>query len=343
VNKRLIILSGLLAAQLLLVAAVNLTSEDYGLFQADEMLLSFETQGVDGLYIDDGTNSVQMKKLAGQWQLPMSGDFPANSGSVERLLNTLSMLKKGWPVAKTRSAARRFNVDEEHFERKLVLLSGDEAQATLYVGSSPGFRKVYVKTGLGNEVFAVEFNTWTAGAKADDWIDKEVLALDADDLERIEISGLTLQLQDGEWQVSDLAVEEQTNGDVSRSLVASLTGLRIQSLLGIDAKPEYRQDEPALELKVMRQSGDVLSYRFSKPEDASYYVLKRSDQEHYFQVAEYTVNPIKETTRETLVQARIQEALSDAVELHDETDEAGERPDEDRGSDVGRKPVEDVE
>ena len=92
-----------------------------------------------------------------------------------------------------------------------------------------------------------------------------------------------------------------------------MSGLRIQSLLGTDVKPEYRQDEPALELTMTRNDGEVLSYRFSKPEDAAYYVLKRSDMEVYFKVAEYTVNPVKDTTREKLVQARTEETSSDAV------------------------------
>ena len=59
-----------------------------------------------------------------------------------------------------------------------------------------------------------------------------------------------------------------------------------------------------------RKGGEVLSYRFSKPEDASYYVLKRPDLDHYFKVAEYTANPVKETARENRVQARTDEASS---------------------------------
>ena len=50
-----------------------------------------------------------------------------------------------------------------------------------------------------------------------------------------------------------------------------------------------------------RMGGEVLSYHFSKPEDASYYVLKRSDLDHYFEVAKYAANPIKKATGENLV------------------------------------------
>jgi len=260
-----------------LAVAVNLAGEDYGVFQASDTLLSFEKQAVDGLRVDDGTDSVVLKKQAGQWRLPKSDDFPVKLSSVERLLNTLAVLERGWPVAKTRGAARRFKVDEEQFERKLVLLSGDETQATLYIGSSPGFRKVYVRPGQGNDVFAVEFDLWTAAATTDGWIDKDILTLDESDVERVEIAGVTLQRQDDKWRVAGLAEKEQTKGEQSRSLLAKLTGLRIQSLLGTEAKPGYRQNEPALELKVTRRGGEVLSYRFSKPEGAASFVLKRSD------------------------------------------------------------------
>ena len=310
-KKWIFILSGLLAVQFTLTAAVNLTSEDYEAFQAEEKVLSFDEKKVDGLRIEDGTDSVSLKKQEGKWLLPESDDFPANQSSIERLLGNLATLKKGWPVTKTRSAVRRFKVDEKQFERKLVLLSGDEAQATLYVGTSPGFRKVYIRPADGDEVLAVEFNTWDAGAKADHWIDKDVLTLDESDVERVEMPSVTLQWEDGKPQVAILGEKEQTNEKESRSLLGKLAKLRIQSLMGTGAKPEYQQDKSAFEVKITRKGGEILNYRFSKSEGASYYILKRSDLDHYFKVAEYTLNPIKETTREKLVQATSEETSSE--------------------------------
>lgn len=55
----------------------------------------------------------------------------------------------------------------------------------------------------------------------------------------------------------------------------------------------------------------LLGWRFSQPEDAACYVLKRSDLQHYFKLAEHTVNPLKETTREKLVQAGTETASSE--------------------------------
>jgi len=311
-KKWILILSGLLSAQLVLAVVLNLTGEDYGTFQAEERLLSFNRQAVDGLRIEDGTDSLVLKKQEGKWLLPESGDFPASQANVKRLLDKLAVMEKGWPVAKTRSAARRFTVSEQQFERKLTLFADDDAQATLYVGSSPGFRKVYVRPGNENDIFAVDFNTWEAEAKDDDWIDKGVLTLDESIVERLEMPGIILQRQDGRLQVINLEENEQTNVEESSALLGKLTGLRVQSLLGTDAEPEYRQDEPDLEVRITTEGGGVLDYRFSKPQDAAYYVLKRSDLDFFFAVAEHTVNPVREATRENLVQARTEETPTDA-------------------------------
>ena len=118
-KRWIFILSGVLAAQLVLAAVLNLTGEEYGAFQAEEKLLSFKKQAVGGLRIEDGTDSVVLNKQEGRWLLSERGDFPASQRDVERLLDKLAALEKGWPVAKTRGAARRFRVDKDQFAHSL--------------------------------------------------------------------------------------------------------------------------------------------------------------------------------------------------------------------------------
>jgi hypothetical protein len=328
-KKWITILSGLLVAQLVLAITVNLTSQDYGAFQPEQKLLVFDEKKVDGLRIEDGTDSVVLRKRGDKWLLPENGDFSVSSGSVERLLEKLAAMQKGWPVATTSAAVPRFKVAEEQFERKLTLLSGEDAVARLYVGNSPGFRKVHVRPEDEDKVFAVAFNTFEANAKADDWIDKGVLGLDENEIERIEMPLFVLQRQDGKLEVEGLGEKEQTNETEARALTVKFAGLSIQSLLGTEMKPEYRQDQPELEVNLTRKGGGVLSYRFSKPEGQAYFVLKRSDLDHYFKVAEFTVNPIKEITREKLVQATaegtpVEASAENPAEEVVETEEATE-------------------
>lgn len=300
-KKWIAILTGTLILQLALSLTLNLTGREYDAFEPQEKLLAFDEKAVDGLRIEDGKNSLVLAKRDGKWRLPESGDFPADEGAVRRLLDRLAGLEKGWAVATTAGAARRFKVDDQGFERKLTLLTKDQPQAVLFVGTSPGFRKVHARPQGGDAVYAVAFNTWDANAKADDWIDKGILALDPAEVMRLEMPSFVLQRDGNDLQVTDLSDQEEIHAPEVSSLVGRITGLRIQSVLGTEVKPEYGQDEPALDFKVTRQGGEVLTYRFSKPKDGTYYVLKRSDLDQYFKVAEYAVKPIQESKRETLV------------------------------------------
>jgi len=306
-KKWIVVLSLLLVAQLGLAFTLGLTGERYSAFEPKEKLLAFEAQAVDGLHIESAEAKLLLSKREGRWVLPESGDFPADQGAVKRLLDKLAALQKGWPLATTTGAARHFKVTDDAFERKLTLLSGEKTEATLYVGTSPGFRKVHVRPADGDEVYAVAFNTWEANPKADDWIDKEILKLDEKRVKRIEMPGFILQREGESLQLSDLAEQEQSNGEAVRKLVDRLAGLRIDSLLGREAKPEFQQENPVLEIKLTRDDDELLSYRFSKPETGGYYVLKRSDLDTYFKVAEFAVNPLKEETREKLVQLKSEE------------------------------------
>ncbi|KFI22177.1 DUF4340 domain-containing protein [Nitrosococcus oceani] len=313
-KKWITILSGLLLAQLVLAVAINLMGENYDAFEPQEPLLAFDVKAVEGLRIEDEQNSLLLKKQDGQWWLPESGDFPADQDAVERLLDELAVLEKGWPVATTAGAAKRFKVDQNVFERKLTLLGKDEAEAVLYVGTSPGFRKVHVRPAEEEAVYAVAFNTWEANAKADDWINKDILKLDGDQVTRVEMPGFVLE-RDGETlKVADLDAQEETKREEARALVDKLADLRIQSLLDSEAESEYQQAEPELEIKLARKSGDPLTYRFFKPEEEDYYLLKRSDWEPYFKVAAFTLEPIKEIGRENLVQAKTEETPKETAE-----------------------------
>ena len=297
-KKWIAVFGGLLTAQLVLAVALYFTGETYSAFEPTEMLVAVDMDPVDTLKIADGKEQLVLSKKDGEWVLPGSSDFPADPATVQRLLERLVELKKGWPVATTSGAAERFKVAPDAFERKLTLFADEEAVATLYLGTSPGFRKVHARPEGDDEVYAVAFNTWELNTSADNWIDKDVLKLQAKDIERIELPDLALQREGDRFGVSD---GEESKQDAVQSFVDRLTGIQVQSVLGAEALPGYRQDEPELEIRLLHKGGDSLTYRFSKPRDAGHYVLKRSDLDYYFRVAEFAVSPIKDTGREKLV------------------------------------------
>lgn len=298
-KKWIAILSGLLILQLALALGLNLAGEDYAAFEPTEQLLAFEPAVVDGVRIEDGEASVELTRRDGAWVLPGRGGFPADQDAVERLIEKLAALQKGWPVATTAGAVERFKVSDEAYERRISLLAGGTPKAALYVGTSPGFRKVHVRPSGDEAVYAAAFDTWEARTRADDWIDKSVLALDEAEVTRIELPGLVLERDGDGFRVAGLAEGEEGNPDESRALVETLARLRVESLLDAGGVPA--DEPPVLELTVTRSERGPLTYRVWKPGDGGDYALTRSDFEQGFGVAGYSIEPLLTASREKLV------------------------------------------
>ncbi len=301
-RRSIVILGALLALQVVLAVSLNLGRDSYRAFEPEEKLLAVDAGRVDGIHILDGDGGeIMLEKREGQWRLPGLSGFPADQAAAERLVERLTTLDKGWPVATTGSASRRFKVADGAFERQVTLSKGDETLAVLFIGPSPGFRKVHVRVPGEESIYAAEYSAFEANAKTDDWLDKGVLAQPADDIQRVDLPGLSLSRQDGQLVVTGLEEGEETIEDEARRLLDRIAGLRIRSVLGTEQKAEYRQDEPLLRYSIALESGVQRDYVFSKPENADYYVLKASQREEYFKVDTWAVDPLKEAMRNTLV------------------------------------------
>lgn len=301
-KKWITILCGLLVVQIAVAVGLHVNRADYGAFEPEEKLLSFDTEAVDHIRIDsDADKHVVLNKQDSQWQLPELNDFPADQGNVTRLLDRLANLEKGWPVATTKGAAKRFKVAEASFERKLTLAQGENTQATLYVGTSPGFRKVHVRLPDEDDIHAAAFNAYGVGAKHEDWIDKAILTHPAQTIRRVELPGFTLQQQDGKLDVTGLSEDEETIQDEAKRLLDRIAGLHIRNVLVLDATSDDRQNASAFRYTLELASGEKRSYDYFKPKDAEHYVLEVSHRDESFQVDTWVVNQMKDVTRDKLI------------------------------------------
>lgn len=316
-KRWIVILSALLIAQIVLAVAVNLTRQHYGAYEPQAKLLAFDPQAVDTLKIEDGKGSVLLRKKDGKWVLPERADYPVGD-SADQLIEKLAGLDKGWPVATTTAAAPRFKVAADAFERQLTLRAGDTELARLYLGTSPGIRKVHARPANEEAIYAVAMETIEASANVDDWIDRRILALEADELTRVELPGVVLERTDDTWRVLDLGAEQQTDAEEAHVLASKAAGLEIQALLGTEPDPEYRQEQPELEMTLARRDGTQFVYRFSRPENENFWVLRRSDFPYFFKVADYAVKPLKEASREQLIRTPDTAAPQPGINPEDE-------------------------
>ena len=297
----ILILSLVLVAQVVLAVTFNLNRAEHGAFQSQEKLLATDPAAADAVVIEGEEARIRLTRDDGVWRLPESHGFPASGSKVEQVMAELAALQKGWPVATSADAAQRFKVASQAFERKIVFQQGDSEVATLYMGTSPGFRKIHARLEGENEIYAVPFSAYQAGVEAGDWLDAEFLKLDTQDISAVQLPDVKLQRESDGVDVVDLAADEETVKSEAEGVLRKLAELRVQEVLGNEPDARFRQDEPALSASVTLKDEQTLTYTFSKPQDADYYVVKRSDQPYFLKVAAFTVDDIKAIDRETLV------------------------------------------
>jgi hypothetical protein len=316
-------LAVLLAAQLVLAVGMSFTAPDLTAVRPDTPLLDLGDRSVDRLTIEGPDDQQLVLARQGEdWVLPETGDFPADSSKVDHLLERLKGLKRGLPIATTAGATKRFKVSDDAFERRVLLAQGADTLATLYLGTSPGMRRIHARTDADDAVYAAEFGIYDAPVKSEDWENKSVLQIPPGEIEKLTLSALTLSrlpgtgsgaaAEEGDkqkggqpgWIAETLGEGETLNQANVDTLVDKLAGLNIAAVLGREEKPEYGLGEPALVLSLQRQGGEAVEYRLGKREAENDYVLKASSRPEYFRLPGYAGEAlIKAATREQLVAA----------------------------------------
>ncbi len=315
-EKSIKLLTALLVLQML--AAVGLGLTDRGLSAGSQTgpLLEVDGEKVDRITLEgpDGAKVVLANK-DGRWQLPDAGGFPADGDRVRRLIDRLSGLQAGTPVATSDEARRRFKVGEEAFERRITLARGDQTLATLYLGSSPGMKRIHARTGDQEAIHVVELAAYQVPVSADDWRDKALLSLPSSEIAAIEIDGLRIERagkagdeqsegtdEEPAWTASPLPEGKRLKVEAADKLVRRLADLRFEKVLGKEPKPEYGLEQPLLELEVTRKEGETIRYRLGKAPEKEAYTLKVSSRPEYFRLASFVAKPLIEAAaREALL------------------------------------------
>jgi hypothetical protein len=266
-----------------------------------------------------GENSrIELAKKNGAWVLPTSFDAPADGAKVTALLDRLSGLKRGLPIATSEGALKRFKVADADFERRLVLSAGDKALATVYFGSSPGLRKSDARFGTDKAVYTVDLPTYELPTDSGAWLSGELLRADAAKLAEIDIAngaatGLVsgrMQLvrthgtdkQPDSWADPALSGGQHLDSAGVDALAQQLGQLHVDAVLGTAARPEWQQDHPQLALTLKDEKSHAVDWTLSRPQDGDFYVLKSSSQPWFFSLSSAVGKELVDASaRETLI------------------------------------------
>ena len=143
--------------------------------QRPEPLLSFEPDSIQRIEISaiGEKRGVTLVRDTDNWQLVP--DIPADADKVEQFLTKLADTDSGWPVAEQDSTAERFEVTNENHQRHIVLYDADKVLGGVYLGTSPGYRKVHARADSGGPVYSVKFSVYEVGMDSASWLDRSIL------------------------------------------------------------------------------------------------------------------------------------------------------------------------
>jgi len=302
-------LGALLLLQLLLVVAV--WSGDTGLSNPEPGAPLFDLKGVTPQRITlEGPEGekLRLERRDGQWQLPELAGYPADQSRVKRLLERLGALKQGMPLALSEAAQQRFRVASDRFERRLTLEADGKTLARLYLGDSQGAGRAALRREEDSAIYSAKLPSYELPLDLQAWEEKSVLTFDRKKLVAITLSGLELSRSQaqgesgtGKWQASALKEGERLDPEAVEELVGKLAGLRIDSVLGREVKPEYQIDKPLLELTLRFTDGASRDYLLAKDKEGNH-LLKSSSRAEYFRLASYLAEPLlKAARRDALV------------------------------------------
>jgi hypothetical protein len=283
VSGRGMMLSALLALQLAIVA-VLLLREPAVSGTEQETLLTFERNAVDEIRIgstEDGGAEVVVARNGDRWVLP--DGHPADADRVGEVLDRLSALRAGWPVATLAAASGRFQVAAEDHQRRVLLLAEGRPVVDVYLGTSPGFQRVHARRADAEAVFSVALSNFQVPVRADEWLDKALLQPGGYLASVTRVGGWRLERDDDGWLLDGAAA----NPVAAARLEQRLVELRVT---GIAAPPEPGL-EPAAVFEIVDPQGP---YRLSVFADAggNDYRVASDRRDGYFRLAAYLADQL---------------------------------------------------
>jgi hypothetical protein len=297
-------MTAVLGFQLILAAILWTSGSDYTAYKAKEPLLAFDAAKVDQIEIgESGANNLVLTKQEGSWIVPAMAGFPADGAKISGLMTKITGLKKGWPVASSSEAAKRFKVTDEAHERLIVLKSGGKETGKLFIGTSPAFKQAHARAGNESSIYNVAFATYDAGVRGEEWMDRSLLNIPQDQIASISMGDVTLERKDGKFILAGLSPNEKPNETAIYRLVGALSFPAFDAVAGKGPEALAKAGQPDIEVTVKRTAGDPVILKYKKEAAGGAYLFASSANSFLLRASEAAIEPIVKAKREALIEA----------------------------------------
>lgn len=300
-QKKITIAAVLLAVQVGLVMLFQLVGSGRSSSAPDTSWLSVKAEQVSVVEITGSKNDKMVLEKSGDaWLIKDSFGALASNEQVKAMLEKIAGFKKGFAVATTPGAAKRFKVAEDQFERHIVLKDKDTIVGDFYVGTSPGFRQIHARKSGSDEVLVVALSTFELETARDTWLDKNLLHEKKDELTGLVFPEVTLKKIEDKWQAEGLAAGQETEAKEIEKVVDRAANVTIQDVLDPAVVAPLLSTTPAFKFSLTRKDGKSVEFAFYKQEGDAY-VLKQSDRDLVCKVTALQVEGLKKVTKESIL------------------------------------------
>ncbi|NIP14734.1 MAG: DUF4340 domain-containing protein [Pseudomonadales bacterium] len=263
-------LAALLAIQLVVTGALLLV-DARGAGSTSPGFLEVAADSVDRLVVSGEGTVLEFTRSGERWSL--GSGVAADAEKIGEVVEKLAEIDPGWPVAATEASRDRFRVTGDDHERRVALFAGESQLAEIYLGTSPGFRRIHARRADADEVYSIDFAVYELPLSDSDWLDKDLLGADG------EIAGIT---REEHWSVErgaegwlltsvppmeDARPGASADQDAAERLVERVGDLRVTGFA-----PEGPAYQPAAAFNVTDESGSYGLRIFRDPDNDEYAV-----------------------------------------------------------------------
>ena len=246
------ILLGLLLVVQLFATVLLYRGDNFNDTLGKQVLVDSGAYVIDELRLDNGSDDeLILRKSGPRWLLPDLSGLPADPEKVDNVLRALTQDDPGWAIAHTVAARQRFQVAHYHYRRKLSLLSLGDQVATVYLGTSPGFRKVHARNESQEDIYSLDLNLYDVPMDAGSWLEPRLLQLRAPI--QINADGYSLSRQDGQWRLGSGDIPDQRE---LQALLDTLRNLRVSGIAKGKVRTAVMEREAELILDITSLAGN---------------------------------------------------------------------------------------
>jgi len=257
--------------------------------------------------IGPGEKSVLLEKTkkSGEWGLPEFDGFPANSQAVVQLIDRLTNTELGMQVSKQTDSFDRMKVADNNFERKVEIGKPSEMK-TIFFGSAPALRQAHARLSGEKIVYAVKFAPGDIDLKASDWIKKDLLVVDENEIQAIMVDNIRIQrIEDVDEQedfktawklfVNNKAAESQNNEKVGE-FVKEIADMQIDSI-GSNADIGNVSKSNTFLISLELKGAEKIEYTFAKLNGEEDYLMTASSRPESFRLPPLASQKLLELSR----------------------------------------------